>query len=431
MLRRLRAERADLAVLFPNSFRSALLAWLAGIRRRVGYARGGRGLLLTDRLTSPRDERRPAPADADRRVLPGARAAARLPDRLAPDRTVHDRGRRGRRRPGLGRGSAWLGTEPVVCLNTGRGVRPGQELARRALRGPGATARRRGGAVRPGRLRAERARRRPRDRGAGRSPARRQPGRRAAEPRPDQGVRPPVGPADHDRLRPAALRRRRSTCRCSTLFGPTHIAWTRTYHPQRRPPPPPASPAARASGRLPARPPPLHARADARRGLSRPRRGCSGGVAVPDSRSEARPMPVWLVTGGSGFLGRHVLAALGDRGRPASRSSRSAGRIRRGGRVDVLWRPTWTIATSVRRADRAVRARRSSSTWRADASGRARARSIGPTRWRRSTCSTPCRAGSARAGRPGRLGGGARAGAGRGPAGRRGSSLPARPTPTA
>src|SRR5207244_618084 len=51
---RLRRERIDLAVVFPNSIRSALTAWLGGCRRIVGYARGGRGLLLTDRLQSVR-----------------------------------------------------------------------------------------------------------------------------------------------------------------------------------------------------------------------------------------------------------------------------------------------------------------------------------------------------------------------------------------
>ena len=48
--RELRGRRFDTAVLFPNSFRSAMLAWLARIPRRVGYARDGRSLLLTDRL---------------------------------------------------------------------------------------------------------------------------------------------------------------------------------------------------------------------------------------------------------------------------------------------------------------------------------------------------------------------------------------------
>jgi heptosyltransferase-2 len=50
LARRLRGERFDLAVLLTNSFRAALVAWRAGIPRRVGYARDGRGWLLTDRL---------------------------------------------------------------------------------------------------------------------------------------------------------------------------------------------------------------------------------------------------------------------------------------------------------------------------------------------------------------------------------------------
>src|SRR5438876_2974026 len=44
----LRRLDVDLAVLFPNSFRSALVACLGRSRRRVGYARYGRSLLLTD-----------------------------------------------------------------------------------------------------------------------------------------------------------------------------------------------------------------------------------------------------------------------------------------------------------------------------------------------------------------------------------------------
>ncbi|MFO1021411.1 MAG: lipopolysaccharide heptosyltransferase II [Planctomycetales bacterium] len=47
-----RRERFDLAVLFPNSFRSAWWAWLSGARRRVGFARNGRGFLLTETLSS-------------------------------------------------------------------------------------------------------------------------------------------------------------------------------------------------------------------------------------------------------------------------------------------------------------------------------------------------------------------------------------------
>jgi heptosyltransferase-2 len=51
----LRRERPDLAILFTNSFRSGLMAYLSGCRRRVGYARDGRSALLTDRLEPVRD----------------------------------------------------------------------------------------------------------------------------------------------------------------------------------------------------------------------------------------------------------------------------------------------------------------------------------------------------------------------------------------
>src|ERR1051326_6039911 len=46
----LRQRDIDLALLFPNSLRSALTAWLGRCRRRVGYVRYGRSALLTDRL---------------------------------------------------------------------------------------------------------------------------------------------------------------------------------------------------------------------------------------------------------------------------------------------------------------------------------------------------------------------------------------------
>ena len=46
----LRADPVDIALLVPNSLSSAALAWWGGCRRRVGYARHGRRLLLTDPL---------------------------------------------------------------------------------------------------------------------------------------------------------------------------------------------------------------------------------------------------------------------------------------------------------------------------------------------------------------------------------------------
>ncbi len=58
LARRLAAGRFDTAVLLPNSFRVALLMRMAGIQRRVGYDRDGRGFLLTDRLLARREQGR-------------------------------------------------------------------------------------------------------------------------------------------------------------------------------------------------------------------------------------------------------------------------------------------------------------------------------------------------------------------------------------
>jgi heptosyltransferase-2 len=60
-VQKLRRERFDLAVLFPNSFHSALLARLSGASRRVGFDRDGRGWLLTDRIP-PQPVKTPHPA---------------------------------------------------------------------------------------------------------------------------------------------------------------------------------------------------------------------------------------------------------------------------------------------------------------------------------------------------------------------------------
>jgi len=51
----LRRGRFDLAVLLTNSFRTGLLAKLAGIARITGYNRDARGVFLTDRVRPPRD----------------------------------------------------------------------------------------------------------------------------------------------------------------------------------------------------------------------------------------------------------------------------------------------------------------------------------------------------------------------------------------
>jgi heptosyltransferase-2 len=54
-IRRLREEAADVAALFPNSFRAALVARLGGCRTVVGFARYFRDALLSRRLYPTRD----------------------------------------------------------------------------------------------------------------------------------------------------------------------------------------------------------------------------------------------------------------------------------------------------------------------------------------------------------------------------------------
>jgi heptosyltransferase-2 len=68
----LRRERIDLTILLPNTFRSALTAWLGGSRRSVGYARYGRRPLLSDPLPPDRN------ADGRLRISPIVDAYNRL-----------------------------------------------------------------------------------------------------------------------------------------------------------------------------------------------------------------------------------------------------------------------------------------------------------------------------------------------------------------
>ena len=75
VIRQLRRERIDAAVLFPNSFRTAAIAALGRCQRRVGFDRYGRGVLLTDHLYPVRDTRgiyapHPTIDDYNRLVLP-------------------------------------------------------------------------------------------------------------------------------------------------------------------------------------------------------------------------------------------------------------------------------------------------------------------------------------------------------------------------
>jgi len=57
---RLRAKKFDAALLLQNAFDAAWLAWRAGIPERIGYARDGRGILLTKSIALPKAGEIPA-----------------------------------------------------------------------------------------------------------------------------------------------------------------------------------------------------------------------------------------------------------------------------------------------------------------------------------------------------------------------------------
>jgi heptosyltransferase-2 len=228
-LKRLRSERIDVAVLLPNSYRSALVAWLSGAPRRVGYGRGARGILLTDSLSVPRDakgSRLPVPiveyyASVVRQLgckVDSVRLelfTTRADEAAADDAWMH---------LGLDRG------ETVICLNTGGAYGPAKSW--------------------PAEYFASIARRLAEEKRVAIvvlcGPSER-----------DAALRI-VGLANHPRVKSLADERlsiglskacvRRSRLLITTdsgprhfaaafgvpvvsLFGPTHIAWTRTYHP--------------------------------------------------------------------------------------------------------------------------------------------------------------------------------------------------------
>lgn len=76
--RRLRPGNFDLAVVLPNSPRSALEVWFSGARRRIGYARSWRSFFLTDAVPVRSDERpmRKRSADEVRKLVAASPASS-------------------------------------------------------------------------------------------------------------------------------------------------------------------------------------------------------------------------------------------------------------------------------------------------------------------------------------------------------------------
>ena len=203
---------------------------LAGIPRRLGYERHGRGILLTDVLHHPVDDdgrRLPTPivetylklarhlgcpVDSSRLEL-----ATTPADEAAADRAWAELG--------LDRG------EPVVCLNTGGAFGPAKNWPIGHFAAPGAAT---GRAVRASACWSS----------AGPASARTR-GRSSRPPRTNASSAWPIRSSGIG-LTKACVRRSALLITTDsgprhfaaafgtpvlTLFGPTHIAWTRTHHP--------------------------------------------------------------------------------------------------------------------------------------------------------------------------------------------------------
>ncbi len=84
---KLRDKHFDCAVIFQNAFEAAMVARLAGIPRRIGYSRDGRGWLLTEAISVPKKGEIPA---HERfyylELLRRARLIAKLPSEAEPIR---------------------------------------------------------------------------------------------------------------------------------------------------------------------------------------------------------------------------------------------------------------------------------------------------------------------------------------------------------
>jgi heptosyltransferase-2 len=108
--RRLQSLEADLVVLLPNSFATAMLAWCAGIPEQLGYARDGRSWLMTQPVELPG----PLLHQSEYyRYLVGAHEVASPPMLLTVPKDIVEIGRQ------LLIGEGWDGRRDLVILAPG------------------------------------------------------------------------------------------------------------------------------------------------------------------------------------------------------------------------------------------------------------------------------------------------------------------------
>lgn len=125
--RRLRAGNYDLAVLLPNSFKTALLCKMAMIPRVVGYERDGRGFLLTDKLLPVKEKGKFVPMPLVKTYLGLAHYVGATERDLRMELFVTENEARDAREvlarcglaPDLERPAANAGGGPLVLLNPG------------------------------------------------------------------------------------------------------------------------------------------------------------------------------------------------------------------------------------------------------------------------------------------------------------------------
>lgn len=226
--RRLIDAKIDLAILFTNTFRSALASWMGRCNRRIGYVRYGRAWLLTDAIEPIRSHGRLVPSpviDAYNRLveLAGAVPDHRMRLEVTPE---HEAVRRQVwRRLGLDQ------YREVICLNPGAAFGASKHWSIESF--------------------ANLARRLAGERGAGVlvlcGPTEREMARQIVELAGTPGVHSLADCSLSLGLTMACIRRcdllvttdsgpRHFAAAFDrpvvTLFGPTHIAWTETYHPK-------------------------------------------------------------------------------------------------------------------------------------------------------------------------------------------------------
>lgn len=115
---RFRHRNVDMAVLFPNSFRAAAIARIAGCRRRIGFDRYARGALLTDRLDHARGADgtwMPTPVLRDYNRLALKAGASAVSDRMELFTTAGDESAADR----VWKRAGFEQDAEVACLNPG------------------------------------------------------------------------------------------------------------------------------------------------------------------------------------------------------------------------------------------------------------------------------------------------------------------------